>query len=67
MASLPSSLRPAQAAKLLGIGESTFWRWAKQRDDFPRPIRLGTRTTVFDAAMLIAWRDAHTAPSKGRK
>jgi prophage regulatory protein len=53
-----TSLRPAQAAKFLGIGESTFWRWAKEREDFPKPIRLGPRTTVFPLDKLTAWRDA---------
>jgi prophage regulatory protein len=53
-----ASLRPRQAADFLGIGESTFWRWAKEREDFPKPIRLGPRTTVFPLDKLTAWRDA---------
>jgi prophage regulatory protein len=57
-----TSLRPKHAAEFLGIGESTFWRWAKERPDFPKPIRLGTRTTVFPLDQLTAWRDA-----QGRK
>jgi prophage regulatory protein len=59
MVSLPTtSLRARQAAEFLGIGESTFWRWAKARDDFPKPIKLGPRTTVFPLDKLTAWRDA---------
>jgi predicted DNA-binding transcriptional regulator AlpA len=42
----------------LGIGESTFWRWAKERHDFPKPIKLGPRTTVWPLDKLAAWRDA---------
>jgi prophage regulatory protein len=53
-----TSLRPAQAAKFLGIGESTFFRWAKDRADFPKPIKLGPRTTVYPLDKLTAWRDA---------
>jgi predicted DNA-binding transcriptional regulator AlpA len=45
----------------LGIGESTFWRWAKEREGFPRARRIGPKTTVFDVAELIAWRDAQLA------
>jgi prophage regulatory protein len=57
--SLPStSLRPLQAARFLGIGESTFHRWTKERPDFPKPIKLGPRTTVYPMDKLIAWRDA---------
>jgi prophage regulatory protein len=52
------SLRPRQAAQFLGIGESTFWRWAKERHDFPKPIKLGPRTTVWPLDKLAAWRDA---------
>ncbi|MCC4115342.1 AlpA family phage regulatory protein [Aromatoleum toluclasticum] len=58
------SLRPQQAAEFLGISIPTFWRWIKERPDFPRPIRLSARCTVVDQAELIAWRDAQ---SSGRK
>jgi prophage regulatory protein len=55
------SARPNQAAQLLGIGESTLWRWAQERADFPKPRKLGPRTTVWDVAELMAWRDAQGA------
>ena len=54
----PKSYRPKQAAELLGIGTATLWRWIKERDDFPRPMRLSTRCTVLDGDQLVAWRDA---------
>lgn len=53
-----NSVRPRQAAQFLGIGESTLWRWAKERADFPPPIKLGPRTTVWKIASLAAFRDA---------
>ena len=52
------SARPKQAAQLLGIGIATFWRWAKERSDFPKARNLSARCTVFDVGELIAWRDA---------
>ena len=52
------SLRPRQAAQFLGIGHSTLWRWSKERPDFPQPIVLGPRTTVWALDKLVAWRDA---------
>ncbi len=55
---LHQSARPKAAAELLGIGLSTFWRFAKERADFPKPRKLSARCTVFDVAELIAWRDA---------
>lgn len=49
------SYRPKEAAKLLGIGPATLWRWIKERPGFPQPIRLSARCTVLDGAELRAW------------
>ncbi len=54
------SYRPKEAATLLGIGTATLWRWCREREDFPRPIKLSPRCTVFDGAALLHWRDAQT-------
>jgi prophage regulatory protein len=60
------SYRPKPAAELLGISTATFWRWIKERPDFPKPIRLSARCTVFDGDALIAWRDGqHKDVPKG--
>ncbi|WP_418646871.1 helix-turn-helix transcriptional regulator [Thauera butanivorans] len=58
------SLRPHQAADLLGISVPTLWRWLKNRADFPRSRKLSERCTVFDRDELVAWRDAQAS---GRK
>lgn len=55
---MTKSYRPKQAAAFLGIALSTYWRWTKERADFPRPIRLSARCTVIDGGELVAWRDA---------
>jgi prophage regulatory protein len=60
-----ASLRPRQAAEFLGIGHSTLWRWAKERADFPQPIVIGPRTTVWATEKLLAWRDAQAEKSGG--
>ena len=52
------SARPHAAASLLGVGVSTFWRWAKEREDFPKARKLSSSCTVFDVQELMAWRDA---------
>lgn len=59
----PKSIRPKQAAKYLGIALSTYWRWVKERPDFPKPIRLSARCTVADLGDLIAWRDSQGGKS----
>ena len=53
-----TSVRPKQAAALLGIARATFCRWAATRADFPKARRLSARCTVFDRAELLHWRDA---------
>ncbi len=52
------SKRPKAAAEYLDIGLSTLWRWAKEREDFPKPIRIGPRTTVFETRQLDEFRAA---------
>jgi len=59
------SLRAKQAAELLGIGLATFWRWAKERPDFPKPRKLSARCTVFDRDELLAWREATSRTQQG--
>jgi len=61
----PQSLRAAQGAEFLGVGVATFWRWARTRPDFPQPIRLSPRCTVFDVEALRTWRDAQTQAKGG--
>lgn len=52
-----ASARPRDAALILGVSLATIWRWAATRDDFPKPRKIGPRTTVFVTAELIAFRD----------
>jgi predicted DNA-binding transcriptional regulator AlpA len=40
-------LRPAAVANKLGIALSSLWIKVKQEPDFPRPFKLGPRTTAF--------------------
>lgn len=47
--------RPKPSASYLGIGLSTLWRWAKEKKDFPKPISLSPRVTVFRVADLDAF------------
>lgn len=49
-------LRPAEAARRLGISRTSLWRIAKSQSDFPRFFHLaGCRTTVIDGDELGAW------------
>jgi predicted DNA-binding transcriptional regulator AlpA len=55
------SVRPKGGADFLGIGLSTFWRWSRERHDFPKGIRLSPRAVIFNLDELAAWRDAQAA------
>lgn len=61
LSQFPVGVRAKQGAKILGIGESTFWRYAKDYPDFPRGRKLTARTTIFLTAELLAWRDSKAA------
>jgi len=45
-------LRAKQVAEYLSVGLSSVWAMAKNNPDFPRPLRLGPRTTVWDRDQL---------------
>ena len=58
-------VRAREGAEFLGVGESTFWNWAK-REGFPKPIRMGERLTLFALEELRA--EAANDPGRvGRK
>ena len=48
-------LRPATAAEKLGVGLSTLWRYAQTIPDFPKPVKLSPRCTIFFESELDAW------------
>lgn len=58
---LPRSARFKDAAKIMGVGVSTLWRYAATDPTFPRPRRLSPRCTVLDVPELMAWRDSKVA------
>ena len=49
--------RPREAAKILGIGLSTFWLWAKKDPEFPQLVKLSTRCTAVRLSDLHAYVD----------
>ena len=44
--------RVGQVAQYYGIGVSTVWNRAKNDPEFPKPFRLGARTTVWAKSEL---------------
>lgn len=57
------ALRPAQAAKKLGVSLPTLWRYARSNPAFPRPIKLSERVTVFDESELDGFVASRRVPA----
>lgn len=49
------AVRPAQAAKKLGVSIGTLWRYCKTNPAMPKPRKLSARVTVFDEQELDAF------------
>jgi predicted DNA-binding transcriptional regulator AlpA len=50
-------LRAKQLAELLGVNQSTIWRWRKKKG-FPTPTSLGPNTVVWSKSAIDDWIDA---------
>lgn len=50
-----AALRPLDAAALLDISRPTLYRWIREREDFPRPRKLGSNSTVWIRSELEEW------------
>ena len=48
-------LRPAEAARFLGIARATIYHWAATRPDFPRRIKIGSRAAGWLQSDLEDW------------
>ena len=58
-------LRPGEAARLLGVGRTSFWRLRK-RDDFPRPRRFAGADR-FSRREVIEWAESSPESSAGQR
>ena len=55
-------LKPGEAAKLLGIGRTTFWRLRRDDPSFPEPRHFAGHAR-FRRTDLIEWADTHRGQS----
>jgi prophage regulatory protein len=52
----------------LDMGESTIWKLASDKNsDFPRPIKITSRLTVWKEEDIQAWLDTQNAKEKSCK
>ena len=61
------ALRPIPAARYLGIGKTTFWRFVKEDAEFPKPIHATPKLVLFRVDELDAWLRAVAARSVAAK
>jgi predicted DNA-binding transcriptional regulator AlpA len=54
-ANQPLTVRPKEAAQMLGVGLSTFWLRVKTDPDFPQLIKLSPKVCVVRIADLEAY------------
>jgi predicted DNA-binding transcriptional regulator AlpA len=58
-------LRKRDVSKLLGVSETSLWRW--QRDpslQFPKPIQLGVSRVGWLEADIYSWLEARRSATK---
>lgn len=51
-------IRTAELANLLGISQTTLWRW-RQKGAFPQPIPLGPRMVGWKITDIETWLDSN--------
>lgn len=60
--------RVKDLAEMLDMGESTIWKLCSNEDsDFPRPIKITPRLTVWKDEDIQAWLDSKNAEEKSCK
>ena len=50
-------LRPKDAAKMLGVSRATLYTWAREKPDFPKPIKRGPKITLWRLTELQDWME----------
>lgn len=48
-------LSAKQIANRYGASEVTIWRWARELEGFPKPIKLGPNCTRWLLSSIEAW------------
>lgn len=48
-------LKTPEVAEMLGLARGTVWRWAREKEDFPKPRKLGERLQLYCRDEVLAW------------
>ena len=65
---IPSTgfLRLPQVLALVPVGKSSWWEGCKE-GRFPKPVKLGPRTTVWRAEDIRSFIESHSQDTTGEK
>lgn len=47
-----------QCANLASITVGTWWAWAREVDDFPKPLKLSARCTRWLKSEVVDWLES---------
>lgn len=50
-----------QCAELASVSIGTWWAWAREIDDFPKPLRLSSRCTRWHRTEVRDWLESRRA------
>ncbi len=56
--------RVGKVAKLMDCGTSTVWHYAKNDPEFPCPLKVGQRLTLFDLQKVVDFINRKNGGSK---
>lgn len=52
-------LTPTSLCVYLGVSKSFYYRHIKDREDFPKPLKLTSTKSVFDRLQIDQWVKRH--------
>ncbi len=52
-------LRISEVIKKTALGRTTIWRWSSE-GKFPKPIKLGSRITIWEESKIDEWMQQFT-------
>lgn len=55
VATAPQYARAKAVCQRFQIAPSTLWHWLKNSPNFPKPIKMGARVTLFDVNAIEAY------------
>lgn len=51
-------LSDTDLAARYGVSRNTVWRWSREKDDFPKPVKLSAGCTRWKLADVLRWETA---------